>query len=196
MPRIGQMLAISVLDRRLETLPAQFEHLVSDEPSMLVGQTESLTVDEYRRLKASVSAFARLCEDLAAFGIPPTLHHDDFHDGNLFVQNGCVCFSDWGESAVTHPFFTLVVLLRGAGNSLDLESDAPELARVHNWYLDHWTVYAPLAELQPVVHLAQRIGLVNRALTWHRVIAHLPESLKSGYAMAVPAYLQEFINTE
>jgi hypothetical protein len=47
-----------------------------------------------------------------------------------------------------------------------------------------------------VVHLAQRIGLVNRALTWHRVIASLPESLKSEYAMAAPAYLQEFVNTE
>ena len=121
---------------------------------------------------------------------------DDFHDGNVFIQNGRVLFTDWGESAVTHPFFTLVVLLRGASNSLDLEPDAPELAQVRDWYLSQWTNYAPLAELQPVVHLAQRIGLVNRALTWHRVISYLPESLKSEYAMAVPAYLQEFINTK
>jgi Phosphotransferase enzyme family len=128
--------------------------------------------------------------------IPATLHHDDFHDGNLFLHNGRVRFTDWGESAVTHPFFSLVVLLRGASNSLDLASDAPELAQMRDWYLSHWTDYASPAGLQAAAYLAQQIGLVNRALTWHRVIANLPESLKSEYAIAVPAYLQEFINTQ
>jgi aminoglycoside phosphotransferase (APT) family kinase protein len=150
---------------------------------MLVSQTETDS-DEYQRLKALQEDFERMCRELASFGIPATLHHDDFHDGNLFLLNGRVIFTDWGESAVTHPFFTLVVLLRGASNSLDLEPDAPELAQVRDWYLSQWTDYAPLAELQRVVRLAQRIGLVNRALTWHRVISYLPESLKPEYAMA------------
>ena len=59
----------------------------------------------------------------------------------------------------------------------------------------YWTDYAPLAELQSVVELAQRIGYVNRALTWHMVISNLPEVLKPEYAVAVPSYLQEFINS-
>lgn len=193
-PRVDEILSLGVLDRRLETLPAQFERLVADEASLLVDQPESLTADEYRRLKASVGAFERMCGELSAFGLPSTLHHDDFHDGNLFIQNGRVIFTDWGESAVTHPFFTLVVMLRGAENSLKLTPEAPELPQMRDWYLTHWTDYAPLAELQPVVRLAQRIGLVNRALTWQRVISNLPEDLKPEYALAVPAYLQEFIN--
>jgi hypothetical protein len=131
---------------------------------------------------------------LDSFGIPATLHHDDFHDGNLFIQKGRIIFTDWGESAVTHPFFTLVVMLRGAGNSLDLETDAPELASMRDWYLSQWTDYAPLKELQPALKLAERIGLVNRALTWHWVISHLLGKVKPEYSMAVPAYLQEFIN--
>jgi hypothetical protein len=196
MAHVEQILTLGVLDRRLETLPDQFERLVADERSMLISHADGLSDDEYRRLKASVKDFERLCLELASAGIPATIHHDDFHDGNVFLQAGRVCFTDWGESAVTHPFFTLVVLLRGASNSLDLPSDAPELMQLRDWYLDQWTDYAPLAELQPVVHLAQRIGLVNRALTWHRVIANLPESLKSEYAIAIPNYLQEFINTD
>jgi hypothetical protein len=194
-PRVGQILALGVLDRRLETLPGQFERLLADEASMLVGQGEGLAAEEYRRLKASVRAFEGMCAELAGAGIPVTLHHDDFHDGNLFLQDGRVRFTDWGESAVTHPFFTLVVLQRGASNTLDLADDAPELERLRDWYLDQWTDYAAPAELQRVAHLAGWIGLVNRALTWHRVIADLPGSLKADYAMAVPAYLQEFIQT-
>ena len=193
-PRVDEILSLGVLDRRLETLPAQFERLVADETSLLVGEPESLTADEDRRLKASLRAFERMCRELASFGIPSTLHHDDFHDGNLFIQNGRVIFTDWGESAVTHPFFTLVVMLRGAENSLKLTPEAPELAQMRDWYLSQWTEYASLAELQTVVRLAQRIGLVNRALTWQRVISNLPEDLKPKYALAVPTYLQEFIN--
>jgi hypothetical protein len=191
-PRAAEILALGVLDRRLETLPAQFARLIADEPSLLVDQPEGLTSADCRRLQASVGEFERMCRELEAFGIPPTLHHDDFHDGNLFLQGERVIFTDWGESAVTHPFFTLVVLLRGAENSLDLQPEAPELAQLRDWYLAQWTDYAPLAALQPVVRLAQQIGLVNRALTWHRVISHLPEELKPEYASAVPAYLGEF----
>jgi hypothetical protein len=69
MPRIGQILALGVLDRRLETLPIQFERLVADESSMLVDQPESLTSDEYQRLKASGRAFERMCPELASLGI-------------------------------------------------------------------------------------------------------------------------------
>lgn len=188
-------LALGVPDRRLATLPQQFARLVADEPAMLVDQPDGLSTAEYQRLQASVPTFTQRCRDLDAFGIPATLHHDDFHDGNLFVQDGQVRFTDWGESAITHPFFTLVVLLRGASNSLDLADDAPPLAELRDWYLSAWTDYAPLPDLQRMVRLTQQIGLVNRALTWHRVIAHLPARLKAEYALAVPAYLQEFVAT-
>ncbi|MCX6065567.1 MAG: phosphotransferase [Chloroflexi bacterium] len=193
-PRVDEILKLGVLDRRLETLPAQFERLVADKAALLVGQPDSLTEEEYQRLTVSVAGFERQCAELAAFGLPTTLHHDDFHDGNLFVQDERVIFTDWGESAVTHPFFTLVVMLRGAENSLQLAPDSPELAQMRAWYLSQWTDYAPLAELQSVVRLAERLGLVNRALTWQRVISNLPDELKPEYALAVPSYLQEFIN--
>jgi hypothetical protein len=194
-PRLDEILALGVPDRRLDSLPPLFASLVEDETSLLVGQPESITSDEYRRLKASVGDFEKMCLALGSIGIPPSLHHDDFHDGNVFIQDQRVIFTDWGESAITHPFFTLVVMLRGAENSLDLAQDAPELARMRDWYLTQWTDYAPLKELQPVVKLAERIGLVNRALTWHWVISHLPAEVRPDYAIAVPSYLQDFINS-
>jgi len=194
-PRLNEILALGVPDRRLKVLPPLFARLVKDERSLLLDQAESLTSDEYRRIKASVGEFEKMCLALDSFGIPATLHHDDFHDGNLFIQNERVIFTDWGESAITHPFFTLVVMLRGAGNSLDLKPDAPELAWMRDWYLSPWTDYASLNELQPAVKLAERIGLVNRALTWHWVISHLPAEVKPNYAIAVPSYLKDFINS-
>ncbi len=196
MARQEALLTLGVLDRRLERLPALFEQLVADESAMLLDQPDGLSADEYQRLKAFGPQFRQLCARLASFGIPETLHHDDFHDGNIFVQDQRIIFTDWGESALTHPFFTLVVMLRGLENTLDLQPEAPEVLQLRDWYLSSWTDYAPLAELQAIVGLAQRIGYLNRALTWRMVISNLPESLKPEYANAVPAYLQEFINTE
>jgi phosphotransferase family enzyme len=191
---ITHLLTLGVMDRRLAKLPSMFASLIADESALLVGQAESLTSEEYARLKASGPQFAEMCEKLAAFGIPETLHHDDFHDGNIFVRDGKITFTDWGESAVAHPFFTLVVMMRGVDNSMGVDF-SPEAEQVRDLYLEQWISYTPMEELQINAKLAQRIGYVNRALTWRMSLADMPEGLKSEYATAVPGYLKDFIHS-
>ncbi len=192
--RTTHLLALGVMDRRLAKLPEMFENLIADSSAMLLDQEESLTSEEYARLKNYGPEFTRMCEKLASFGIPETIHHDDFHDGNIFVQDdGKIILTDWGESAVTHPFFTLVVIMRSVDNSLGIDF-SPESEQVRDMYLQYWTSYAPMEELRPIVKLAQRIGYVNRALTWKISLDDMPEKLKPEYAIAVPSYLKDFIN--
>jgi hypothetical protein len=192
--RVDELLSLGVMDRRLHKLPALFEGLIADEASMLLGTDEdSLSTEEYRRLKQSVPEFERMCRELADFGIPETIHHDDFHDANIFKRDGKLTFTDWGESAVTHPFFTLVVMMRSVDNSFGVDY-SPEAGLVRDMYLEHWSSYGSLDDLRAIVKLAQRIGYVNRALTWKMVIEELPEALKSEYAIAVPSYLKDFID--
>ena len=193
--RTTHLLALGVMDRRLAKLPEMFENLIADEPAMMLNQEESLTFEEYARLKKYGPEFARLCEKLSSFGIPETIHHDDFHDGNIFVQDGRIIFTDWGESAVTHPFFTLVVIMRSVDNSLGRDF-SPESEQVRDMYLQHWTSYAPMDELKSIVKLSQLIGYVNRALTWNMSLQDMPEELKTEYAIAVPSYLKDFINAK
>jgi phosphotransferase family enzyme len=192
--RTAHLLALGVMDRRLARLPEMFENLIADESAMMLDQEESLTSEEYARLKNYGPEFARMCEKLASFGIPETIHHDDFHDGNIFVQDdGRIILTDWGESAITHAFFTLVVIMRSVDNSLGMDF-SPESEQVRDMYLQNWTSYAPMEELRAIVKLAQRIGYVNRALTWKMSLNDMSEELKSEYAIAVPAYLKDFIN--
>ena len=188
------LLALGVPDRRLDTLPDQYSALLEDSQALCTGQPDGLSLEESRRLLHGRGEFERQCKELASFPILPSLHHDDFHDGNLFVQDGRVTFTNWGESALAHPFFSLVVLLRGATNSLGLGSDAPELDELRRWYLDAWADLLPALELKRAAGLAERIGLVNRALTWQHVISSLAPDLRSAYAPAVPSYLQDYLN--
>ena len=190
---VTHLLALGVMDRRLAKLPALFEDLIVDKSAMLLDQEESLTAEEYARLKDFGPEFERMCEQLASFRIPETIHHDDFHDGNIFLRAGKTTFTDWGESAVTHPFFTLVVMFRGVDNSIGVDY-SPEAEQVRDMYLEQWTSYAPMGELKSIAKLAQRIGFVNRALTWKISLDEMPEELRAEYAIAVPSYLKDFIN--
>lgn len=193
--RTTHLLALGVMDRRLAKLPEMFESLIADESAMLLDQEESLTSEEFTRLKNYGPEFARMCEKLTSFGIPESIHHDDFHDGNIFVQgNGKIILTDWGESAITHPFFTLVVIMRSVDNSLGMDF-SPESEQVRDMYLEYWTSYAPIDELRSIVNLTQRIGYVNRALTWKLSLDEMPAEIKSEYAIAVPSYLKDFINS-
>ena len=191
--RTTHLLTLGVMDRRLAKLPEMFENLIADEPAMLLDREESLTSEEYSRLKKSVPDFVRMCEKLASYKIPQTIHHDDFHDANIFVRDGKIIFTDWGESAVTHPFFTLVVMMRGIDNSMGVDF-SPESEQVRDMYLGYWTSYASMQELRSIVKLAQSIGYVNRALTGKLTLDNMPEELKPQYAIAVPSYLKDFIN--
>lgn len=164
------MLALGALDRRLAVLPAQYEWLLADTATLRIGQPAGLTAEEYRRLRALAPRVAALCERLAGHRVPETLHYDDFHDGNIFVRDGRYTFADWGESCAAHPFFTLVVTLRSVAYRLGrVESDR---------------------------EVARRLGMVCRALTWHRVVSGLEEPLKGGHAEAVPGWLREFLDAE
>ncbi|MEI7846540.1 MAG: phosphotransferase [Chloroflexota bacterium] len=188
------LLQLGVPDRRLSQLPGLFDELLTDEPAMLLGNAEGLNQEEFQRLKLEGREFGDLCALLAEIGIPESLQHYDFHDANIFLQNGRIIFTDWGECAVAHPFFSSVVMLRSVENSLDLCADAEEIETLRGWYLDLWGEYGTTTELRAVASLAERIGYINRALTWHMLISQLPKEIKPEYARAVPAYLKEYLN--
>lgn len=191
--RAPDLLALGALDRRLATLAGQYEQLLDDTDAMLIGQTDGLTSEEYQQLRALTPRFAELCERLAGYSVPETLHHDDFHDGNIYVRDDRYTFADWGESCVAHPFYTLVVTLRSTAYQQGWAEDAPELARLRDSYLAPWARFESRENLLAAFALAQRVGMVCRALTWHMVVSHLEEPFKSAEADAAPGWLHMFL---
>ncbi|HEX6290142.1 MAG TPA: hypothetical protein VFZ66_13190 [Herpetosiphonaceae bacterium] len=192
--RCGKLLSLGTLDRRLTTLPAQYERLLSDTAALRVDQPDGLTSDEYRRLRDLALRLPAMCGALASYGIPETLHHDDFHDANIFVRDERLVFADWAESCVSHPFFTPMVMLRSIGYRLKLDAHGPELLRLREIYLEPWTRYGSREDLLGAFELAQPLAMLCRALTWYRVVSGLDEPFKTEYAEVVPGWLQEFLN--
>ena len=191
--RTSELLELGALDRRLATLPDQLERLMRNTDALLIDKPNGLTTEEYRRLLGLLPEFATMCNHLAAYQIPETIHHEDFHDANIFVRDGRYTFSDWGESGVSHPFCTLLVTFRVIAWRLELAEDAAELERLRDVYLEQWTEYGALKDLRRAFGLAYRVAMVCRALTWHRIVAGVDGAVNEEDAEAVPGWLQELL---
>jgi hypothetical protein len=193
--RRDELLAAGTMDRRLALLPGMFAHVLEDIAMLRIDLPDGLTSEEYSELRKMIPVFSEMCGRLSTYGIPETLHHDDFHDGNIFLQDGRIIFSDWGESCLAHPFFTMVVNLRSIAYRLKLENDDPEILKIRDHYLNAWLQFGSPAHLLEAYQLATQIGTVCRALTWYRVLVSIDPTEREDNVDAVPGWLQEFLMT-
>jgi hypothetical protein len=191
--RVPAMLALNTPDCRLKTLPAKYASLLSSTDLLCIGEVEGLSREEYGRLQDLAPRVEEIARELAAFGIPETLQHDDLHSNNVLVRDGRTIIFDWGDCSVSHPFFSLVVLLRGAAHDLDLPVESPEVQELRDIYLEAWGLPLAHAGLDRACLLADALGRINRAFTWRRVLRGMAEPHSSQYVSAVAGWLQEFL---
>ena len=120
-------LAHGVPDLRIAALPARYENFLRGELP--------LEHDEICRLRKFAPRFAELCAELAAYGMPETIQHDDLHHANVYQQDERLRVLDWGDSSVSHPFFSLVVTFRFLEEINKLPPSDPWVARLRDAYL-------------------------------------------------------------
>jgi hypothetical protein len=194
--RVPELLMLGVPDRRLSVLPGLYEPLLTDVDVLRIDQPLGLTSEQYRRLLDLSPRVAELCEELATHTIAETLNHGDLTDANIFARDGRFIFLDWGDSCVSHPFYSLRTVLVSAEISLGLEENSPELQPLRDAYLEPWTRYESREDLLTALDLASRLASINGALTWHRLVSRLKGLPREQYAEPVPALLQEFLDAE
>ena len=175
-PLADRLVEVGVPDERLARIPGRFEGLVEDRDVLVVDREDGLSEAQYAKLRESIPIVERMCRELAAFGIPETVQHDDLHDGNVFLRGGRYLVFDWGDSCVSHPFHTLVVMLRAAAAMHDVAPADPLLERIRDAYLEPFEAYGSRSELLDAFALAYRIGTIGRALAWYRSVeAGIPD---------------------
>jgi hypothetical protein len=185
----GRLLELGVPDERLEGLAARLLQLLEDHDSLLIGHPEGLTPAEHQRLREAVPDVARMCSELAAYGIPETIQHDDLHDGNVFVRDGQYVFFDWGDACVSHPFHSLTVILRAVAWRLRLEPGGRELVRLRDAYLEPFGG----GDLADAADLAYHTGTIARAHAWYRFVSAREPELRGDDAEGVPYGLKRFL---
>lgn len=191
---ISEILALGIPDHRPAALPPLYENLLADEASLMIDQEKGLTSAEFEQIQNLTPRFKQICSDLTAFGIPDSLNHGDFHDGNVLLKNGRITFFDWGDASVAHPFVSLRTFFVSIENSLKLDdySFTPEMSELLDRYLEPWQKFASTDALLSAYRLSKPVASIAKALAWHQTISRLAGSLREEYAWIVPEVLREF----
>jgi hypothetical protein len=158
--RAHEHLAHGVPDLRVTTLPGRYEELLQLELP--------LQREEVHRLGEFGPRFTELCQELATFGVPETIQHDDLHHANLYLGGGRLRVLDWGDASISHPFASLVVTFRFLEERTGLSPGDPWFARLRDAYLEPWG-----RDLGDACALAVRVGAFARAIAYIRQRAAL-----------------------
>jgi hypothetical protein len=172
---VDELLTLGVPDKRPHTLLADFPRLVQE-----VRGLEAVPV-ERSRLAALEPALERTVAALEGAVPMMTLIHEEVHEANVFVLDGCARFLDWAEGAVAHPFAGVTNTLRDIAYRLRYEPDSAEILRLRDVYLEPWTQFAPLAELQAAFANGYLLGMLCRAVTWERLLAGASSEVRAEY---------------
>ena len=193
-PHLGELLELGLPDRRLAILPTKFRELLTNTEALALNHPGGLSAVEYQQLQDSVDLCARLCEQLAAFGLPETLDHGDLHDGNVFIHEGQYLLFDWGDSSAAHPFFTIRNTYESLERRFGLAKSSSWFQRLRDCYLELWTEYKTREKLEEAFALAQQLSPIPSALRWLPVVASMDEATRNKYIEPIPSLLREFLH--
>jgi hypothetical protein len=144
--RVDEHLAAGVPDQRNARLPAEYAAMLERDELPWRG-------DQRERFRRFEPRFAELCRELEDVA---SINHDDLHIHNVYAGPRIL---DWGDSCVSHPFFSLVVTF------VFVESGHDEL---RDAYLE---AYGGDREQ---FDLALRVGRIAHLFKWIRVRDELP----------------------
>lgn len=193
---VDEILALGIPDHRLAALPALYSQLLADTPSLMIDQEKGLTSAEFQQLQNLSRRFEQICADLAAYGIPESVNHGDFHDGNVLLKNGRVTFFDWGDADVTHPFVSLRTWFVSMEIALQLDDYAPptpEMIALLHRYVATFERFGNQEHLLAAYHLSRPVASIVKTLAWHQGISRMEDSVRAEYAWIVPEVLREFM---
>jgi hypothetical protein len=173
---VDELLRLGVPDVRLPLLAGSYEPFFEHE--------RPVDPDELVRLRALAPRFRELCTELAAFGLPDSLQHDDLHDGNVFARGERIAIFDWGDSSVAHPLFSW---LKPLGLATERLLDPEPLLAA---YLAPWTAHAPEQRLREALQLALPVGSFAYVLQYQRHLDAMPPELRPLYDTYMPGELR------
>lgn len=194
--RVDEMLELGVPDLRPLAVPGALAGLLADTDALLIDQEDGMSSADRARLLGMQPDVAGWAARLDEYRIAPSLNHDDFHDGNVFLRDGHYVFFDWGDASVSHPFASLLVTLNVIRHQNQLPAGSAELVRMRDAYLEPWTGEHDRTDLADAVRFATRLAKVGRALSWRRALIGGTAAEIAPWRDGVPGWLTELFEPD
>lgn len=165
--QVGAIAELGVPCRPIDAILTLLPELIADGRLMCLGMDGGLSEHEFTILRRSQPVLEEACRRLIEGPIPLSLDHGDFWPGNIFASDHRITLFDWSDSAITHPFFSLVMAADEIEEHLGC---GPEASRqVIDAYLGEWTDFASLEELLLIFEDAMLIAPIHQALMYSSI---------------------------
>ena len=193
-PRAAEMLALGVPDHRPDRLPDLVGDLLADDDALLIGREGGLAPDGPRAGRRRPRRGTPSC----APGWPTAASRRPCSTTtcttrNVFVSGNRHRFFDWGDASVSHPFLSLLVTLRVAGQA----SACPTGTRCCSGCATPTSTCGATTgarqQLREQCDLALRVGPLQRALTWRRILRGVHPDERAEWADSVPGWTAEHL---
>jgi len=161
----------------------QLDHI---SPILGEGGGSALNEEEIEQLKRSGEELQIICKELAEFSIPLSLVHPDIWYPNLSAINGEFKIIDWMGTVISHPFFSILKLIRfrelwgGTQPALPAqrEYDSELKKTILEAYLEPFSQFGDKDRLQAAMALASELQSAWRLFKWSQEIDYEePQSL-------------------
>ncbi|WP_226537354.1 phosphotransferase [Fictibacillus halophilus] len=127
-----------------------------------------LSTEEKEAVMNLQPALIAMCDELEQLVPVHSIDHGDLHSANIQYVNGKLVFLDWGDSSITHPFFSTRVFWNSLYELVDNDSDWLKVIdefRPH--YLKAWTTIASMEKLEKALKISDQLACVHRAISWY-----------------------------
>jgi hypothetical protein len=194
--QVDRLLAAGCQDRRLERLAGQarawLPAIEATAEQAGIDPATWLSEDEMAGLRAALPRFLARCEELAGYGVPPSIVHGDLHLGNVARGPAGYLFFDWTDACVAHPFFDLATIRRGTGFEEE-EGERGLRDRLRAAYLPAWSSFEPPDRLDRAFQLAVPLAAMHHAVSYRSLVAGMVPPVEPHMARSTAWWLRQVL---
>ncbi|MGD9592444.1 MAG: phosphotransferase [Candidatus Berkiella sp.] len=182
-------------DWRIKQIPGLFVELIENNDLLL---DEGLTQDEIQKLKALLPSIELSCELLLKYQVKETLVNADFNENNLIIDEKSqkIAIIDWGESVLSHPFFSIASHLRNNARRYKLALDGELLEKIKQQCLSRWLDVANLNELNAIYQHIENILPIFSTLAIYRLQTATHHKSKEQQNWFIAGFLRTLLDNQ
>ncbi|MEH7224410.1 aminoglycoside phosphotransferase family protein [Bacillus sp. JJ1566] len=176
MKDVKSFLEIGVPDRRMPILRQEIAQHLKD-----MCRT-GLTEEETKEVMSLKPELLSMCDQMDS-AISASIEHGDLHTNNIRIVHDNIVFFDWGDASVSHPFFSTRIFWHALDDLLMDESEwLGTVDEFRPFYLEPWTKFATMKELDNALRISDQLACVQRALSWYLYLTPYRENKTESFS--------------
>ena len=163
-----QLILLGIPDWRLNKFASLYYQLIQQDKLL---QDDGLTEQEIELLHHLHPRCKHLCEVLSKHDVSETISHSDFQENNMLIdeKTGTINIIDWGETVISHPFFSLNGCLWNITYFNAIKETDAMYSQLQSQCIAPWLNLYNEETLLELLHIANQLLGIYAALGYERL---------------------------